>query len=188
MVAGPAHVNTRVTDVTHSSVGTRAGGGVCQGMRCITRALAAALVATATADAQAPAVRGVSLWPGTELRATLAPGAAPAGRGVRAVRGRLVSLTSDSLKVTPRGTGTIATYRLVDVERLEVRGRRQRKLGFALGALAGAGIGAAVATSDWRRGGISRDQYAGVLAASAIGGGWIGFAFAPREWVALPLR
>ena len=143
----------------------------------------AALAATGTAHAQTPVVRGVSLWPGTELRATLAPGE-PAGR---AVRGRLVSLTSDTLKVTPRGTGTIATYRLVDVERLEVRGRRQRKLGFALGALAGAGLSAVVATSDWRRGGISRDQYAGVLAASGIGGGWIGFAFAPREWVALPL-
>lgn len=135
-------------------------------------------------EAQVPTARGVSLWPGTELRATL--GRDAPGEGV--VRGRLVTLTSDTLKLTPRGTGTIATYRLSEVERLEVKGRRQRKLGFALGALVGAGLTAAVAGPDWNRGGISRDQFGGLLLGNSLIGGWVGFAFAPREWIELPLR
>jgi hypothetical protein len=96
-------------------------------------------------------------------------------------------LAGDTLRITHRGTTSIATYSLSDVTRLEVRGRRQRRLGFTLGSLVGAGLTAAIAAPDWRRGGISRDQFAGLLATNALIGGWVGFAFAPREWTALPL-
>ncbi|MEX2178762.1 MAG: hypothetical protein WD801_08645 [Gemmatimonadaceae bacterium] len=146
---------------------------------------ALALVAGALpAAAQTAPVRGVSLWPGTEIRATMASPAT----GARQVRGRLVVLAGDTLRVTPRGTNTIATYQVASVERLEVRGRRQRKLGFALGAAVGAGITAAIAGPDWNRGGISRDQFAGLVATNALIGGCVGFAFGPREWTELPLR
>ncbi len=134
-------------------------------------------------SAQAPAVRGISLWPGTEIRAAMSRDVT----GASEVRGRLVVLSGDTLRITPRGTNTIATYSLSDVSRLEVRGRRQRRLGFALGALVGAGLTAAIAGPDWNRGGISRHQFAGLVATNAMIGSWVGFAFAPREWTELPL-
>ena len=134
--------------------------------------------------AQTPEVRGVRVWPGTEVRASLAVPVA----GVTRVRGRVVVLAGDTLRLTPRGTNTMATYSLGNVERLEARGRRQRRVGFALGALVGAGLTTAVAAPDWNRGGISRDQFAGLVATNALIGGWVGFAFAPREWTELPLR
>ena len=137
----------------------------------------------AVALGQPHSVRGVVVWPGTEIRATLA-GPSP---GPSAVRGRLVRLAGDTLRLTHRGTSSIAAYSLRDVARLEVRGRRQRRLGFTLGALVGAGLSAAIAGPDWRRGGISRDQFAGLVATNALIGGWVGFAFAPREWTELPL-
>ena len=143
-----------------------------------------AVALAATAQGQVPQVRGVSVWPGTEVRATLGGGAF----GASTVRGRLVALSPDTLRLTPRGTGTITTYQLREIERLEVRGPRRRAVGFAMGALVGAGLAAAVASPDWRRGGMSRDQFAGVVATSGVAGGWIGFAFAPRDWLTLPLR
>ncbi len=146
--------------------------------------LSLALASPAGIKAQAPAARGISLWPGTEIRAAMSPDAT----GASQVRGRIVVLSGDTLRITPRGSNTIATYSLNDVSRLEVRGRRQRRVGFALGALVGAGLTAAIAGPDWNRGGISRHQFAGLVATNTLIGGWVGFAFAPREWTVLPLR
>jgi hypothetical protein len=154
-------------------------------MRKIAFAVAiASFVSFSPLPAQPSPVRGVVLWPGTEIRATLSNNAL----GRPNVRGRLVRLAGDTLRITHRGTSSIATYTLSDVSRLEVRGRRQRRLGFTLGALVGAGLTAAIAAPDWQRGGISRDQFAGLLATNALIGGWVGFAFAPREWTELPLN
>jgi hypothetical protein len=147
-------------------------------------ALALGLAGAGALEAQVPSARGVSVWPGTEVRATLGGGVL----GADVVRGKVVTLTADTLRMRPRGTGTIATYPLAEVERLEVRGPRRRGAGFMMGAVIGAGVAAAVAAPDWHRGGMSRDQFAGIVAASGLASGWIGFAFARRDWLRLPLR
>lgn len=143
----------------------------------MTRAILAVLgVTLMAAPAGAQVAPGVTLPAGSRVRVT-----AVADR----TDGVLVTHDADSIRVR-RGRDTRALP-FAEVQRLEVRGGRDRRRGFMRGALILGGIGVVFGGIDVSRGKISGGDYLETVVTNALIGGAVGVLWAPRGWRVVPL-
>lgn len=133
-----------------------------------------------TAAAQGAAV--VTIAPGAEVRVTPSP-----GTGVR-TDGRFVSLTRDTLTFATGPQRSHLAIPTTAVQRLEVRGSRQRTRGAVIGAGILGGIAVVFGGIDASKGSIGTGEYLGTIAGNAVIGALAGAALAPRGWTAVPVR
>lgn len=138
--------------------------------------LAAFAVALFTAAADAQVAPGVSLAGGGHVRVT--------ALGERTA-GVLVAHDVDSIRIR-RGSTALA-WSFADIQRLEVRGGRDRRRGFMRGALILGGVGVVFGGIDLARGGISGGSYVETVVTNALIGGALGVLWSPRGWREVPL-
>jgi hypothetical protein len=149
--------------------------------------LAAAFAAGALLRAAPAAAQfRIDLEPGTRVR--LATASEPAER----VSGSVVRTEGDgTLVLQARAKGLPAggetSYRLQDLASIEVRGGRNRARGALLGSAIATGVSAFFGTIDPARGEISSGDLADTVVSNAVAGALLGYAFAPRGWLRLPL-
>jgi hypothetical protein len=135
-----------------------------------------ALAQSSSAGAQlAP---GVSVAKGSDVRLTLV---SPSQR----LRGRFDSTSSDSVYLE-RGDARMA-YAFSSVRRFQIRGGENKKKGFAIGAGIAGGITLVAGGIDYANDRISGDDFVGTVIANILIGGLVGYAFAPKGWIDLPL-
>jgi len=150
------------------------------------RPLAAALAAAALLRAVPAAAQfRIDLEPSANVR--LATLAAPDVR----VRGKIARTDGNGTTVViwPRGApaGSETSYAMRDLASIEVRGGRDRMRGTLIGTTIATVGSALFGGIDRARGEISSGELTGTVASNAVIGGLLGYAFAPRGWIALPL-
>lgn len=140
--------------------------------------LAALLLVAAPAHvSRAQATFAFTIEPGSEVRVTPHNSEAP-------VRGRLVSLAGDTLRMQP--TGPAVTFRLDDVRRLEVRGGQARGKGVLLWIAAAEGVVIAHALKNKLQHECCVDLVPNMIIALPIGA-VIGYFNAPKGWLDVPI-
>jgi hypothetical protein len=135
------------------------------------------LVAGVGHVSHAQAKFGVSIEPGSEVRIT------PRISEAR-VRGRLVSLAGDTLRIQP--SGPAVTFRLDELRRLEVRGGQARGKGVLLGIVAAEGFVMALALKTKLQNECCVDLAPDMIVAAPIGA-VVGYFAAPRGWLEVPI-
>jgi hypothetical protein len=148
-------------------------------MRRVSCAIVLVILAASTARAQ-DSYR-LAIDPGTEVR--LQPRVSPA----LSVRGVVDRMDADTLVLRPGGSTRLDRYRLEELSRLEIRGGENKQRGFLIGAGVATGITGVFGGIDAAKGNISGGDLLGTLIGNALIGGLVGYAFAPKGWVALPL-
>lgn len=123
---------------------------------------------------------GLTIAPGAEVRVSTVN---PQAR----VRGRLVALGVDTIRLDPKGDAGTTTYRFDNIRRLEVRGGEDKRRGFVIGASILGGIGLVFGGIDYSKGELTRDDYFGAIVSNALIGGLVGYVFAPKGWTDIPL-
>ena len=136
------------------------------------------LALTLSSSAAAQLAPGVSVAQRSEVRLTLV---SPSER----FRGRFDSASQDSVYIE-RGDVRMA-YPFANVRRFEVRGGEDKKKGFLIGAAVAGGITAVAGGIDLAKDRISGDDFAGTMIVNVLIGGLVGYAFAPKGWIDLPL-
>lgn len=135
-----------------------------------------ALALSSSAGAQlAP---GVSVAQGSDVRLTLV---SPDQR----LRGRFDSASRDSVYLD-RGDARTA-YAFSNVRQFQIRGGENKKKGFAIGAAIAGGITLVAGGIDYANDRIRGDDFAGAVIGNVLIGGLVGYAFAPKGWIDLPL-
>lgn len=129
-------------------------------MKAPTRIILAAVAAISVVPSTGFAQLATSVSVGARIRST-------AGTGWQGT-GTVLEAGSDSLVVNSDATGTPVVLRRADVGRLEIRDgeRRSTLKGFAVGALAGAGVGAIIGLASGDQQCSSQYQAAGYDCAS----------------------
>ena len=127
-------------------------------------------------SARAQVAPGVSLELGAYIRVSTT-----AGR----LRGPLVSIDADSLRI--RRDDAVRAWGFSDIQRLEVRGGRDRRRGFSRGAAVLSGIAVVFGGIDLANDKITTADYIGTIATNALIGGAIGLLVSPRGWRDVPL-
>ena len=150
------------------------------------RASPAARRRAALLGARAPGLRaqstyGVSLSAGTEVR--LRTQAAPEQR----LRARVLTSHGDSLLLRTRRAADRWSYRLAELRALEVRGDTDHARGVRIGAGIGVAVGLVGGGIDFARGEIPGGQLITFTIIDGLFGAVLGYLFAPRGWLALPL-
>ncbi|HET7460718.1 MAG TPA: hypothetical protein VFJ82_05705 [Longimicrobium sp.] len=84
-------------------------------------------------------------------------------------------------------TGVETDYAVAKLASIEVRAERDRKRGTLIGAGIATAFAALFCATDRAHGEMSSGEVAGTVASSAVAGGLLGYAFAPRGWRRLPL-
>jgi len=144
---------------------------------------AAALLRAAPAAAQFR----IDLQPGTRVRLTTAV------EPVERVRGRVIRSEDNGMtfvvqaRVRGLRAGREMSYRVQDLASVEVRGGRNRARGVLMGVAIATGISGVFGGIDHARGELSSGELAGTVVSNAVAGALLGYAFAPRGWLALPL-
>jgi hypothetical protein len=141
----------------------------------------AAVFVLAAGSLEAQLASGVMIQPGAEVRLTLI---SPPQR----VSGLLVVADEDSIRIQRKRGGAGSTFRFQDVRRIDVRGGEDKRRGFLIGGAILGGIGAVFGGIDYARDEISGGDYFGTIVANFLVGGLVGYVFAPKGWVELPLR
>lgn len=135
-----------------------------------------ALVVSSSAAAQlAP---GMSVAPGSEVRLTFV---SPSQR----FKGRFERASKDSVYIE-RNDMTKA-YGFANLRRFQVRGGEDKKKGFLIGAVILGGITLVAGGIDYSNDKISGDGFVGATLLNILIGGLVGYAFAPKGWIDLPL-
>ena len=142
------------------------------------RAAFAATLAVALLAHVAPAqiAPGVTLAPGAHVRVS---------SGGERERGEVLSHDADSLRI--RRGGSVRGWRFSEVQRLEVRGGRDRRRGMTWGAGILGGVGLVFGGIDAANGTISGGDYVATVVTNALIGGAIGMLVSPRGWRDVPL-
>ena len=140
--------------------------------------LAVILSLALSSSAVAQLAPGVSVAQRSEVRLTLV---SPNDR----FRGRFDSASRDSVYVD-RGN-VRAAYAFRNVRRFEVRGGEDKRRGFLIGAAIAGAITGVAGGIDYSKDRISGDDFAGALIGNFLIGGLVGYAFAPKGWIELPL-
>lgn len=124
----------------------------------------------------------VTIAPGAEVRVTPVPGA-----GAR-VSGRFVSLTRDTLAFTTGSQLSRLAMPTAAVQRLEVRGPRDRKRGAIIGGGILGGIAVVFGGIDVSKGSLGAGEYVGTIVGNSVIGALAGAALAPRGWTTVTQR
>lgn len=135
------------------------------------------LLFASTASAQL--LPGVTVAPGSDVRLTLA---IPSDR----VRGKLERVSADSVWLARDDVSQAFPFR--NVRRFQVRGGEDKRKGFLIGASIFGGVTLVAGGIDYSRDRISGDDYAGTVLLNILIGGLVGYAFAPRGWIDLPMQ
>lgn len=135
----------------------------------------AAGVAPADARAQAGAI--VTIAPDAEVRVTPVPAAGPR------VTGRFVSLTPDTLTLVRGRERARVAMAAASIQRLEVRGPRDRTRGAIIGGSILGGIAVVFGGIDVAKGSLGAGEYAGAVVGNTVIGALAGAALAPRGWM-----
>ena len=125
---------------------------------------------------QAQVAQGVRLEPAAHVRVSIAGGRE---------RGDVISHDADSLRL--RRGSSARGYAFRDIQRLEVRGGRDRRRGMLLGAGIVGGIGLVFGGIDAANGRISGGDYVGTVITNALAGAAVGVLISPRGWREIPL-
>jgi len=129
--------------------------------------------------ASAQSASGLVLTPGTEVRLT------PRMPDARRLRGRVMVLARDTIVL--RDGDAISHSAIGDLAAIEVRGGEDKRRGFLIGAGIAGGITAVFGGIDASKGEISNDDLVGTLILNTLIGGLVGYAFAPKGWMRIPL-
>jgi hypothetical protein len=129
----------------------------------------------------------IDLQPGTRVRLTTAfePAEQVKGSVVRTEGNGATLMIQARVKGLPAGRET--SYRLQDLASIEVRGGRNRARGALLGSAIATGFSALFGTIDYARGEISSGELTSTVVSNSVVGALLGYAFAPRGWLELPL-
>lgn len=119
--------------------------------------------------------------PGTALRAGAMVRIRPSGQ--KAFKARVAGATSDSIAVDDG-----AVFAMRSIDRIEVRGDRNRKKGIVRGAVAFGGIALVFGGIDTVRREISAGEWVSTTLSNAMLGGFIGSLLPPRGWQEVPIR
>jgi hypothetical protein len=139
----------------------------------------AVLVVGLPGFASAQSSSGLVLTPGTEIRLT------PRRPDEPRRRGRVMVLARDTIVL--RDGEAISHTALADLAAIEVRGGEDKRRGFLIGAGIAGGITAIFGGIDASKGEISNDDLVGTLILNTLIGGLVGYAFAPKGWMRIPL-
>ena len=140
--------------------------------------IALILAVTFAASAGAQLAPGVSVAQGSQVRLTLV---SPSQR----LKGRFDSASRDSVYLD-RGE-VRAAYAFANVRQFQVRGGENKKKGVAIGMAIAGGITLIAGGIDYANDKIRGDDYAGAVIGNIMIGGLVGYAFAPKGWIDLPL-
>lgn len=149
-------------------------------VRGILLAIAFCGIGVSAAGAQAGAV--VTIAPEAEVRVTPVAGAGPR------VTGRFVSLTPDTLTFARGKERTRVAMPAAAVQRLEVRGPRDRKRGAIIGGGILGGIAVVFGGIDVSKGSLGAGEYVGTIVGNSVIGALAGAALAPRGWTTVTQR
>lgn len=140
--------------------------------------MAVILALSLASSAAAQLAPGVSVAQGSEVRLTLV---SPSQR----FTGRFNRADKDSVYLD-RG-GVRNAYAFGNVGRFQVRGGEDKKKGFLIGASIAGGITAVAGGIDLATDRISGEDFVGTMIVNVLIGGLVGYAFAPKGWIDLPL-
>lgn len=140
---------------------------------------AVALLALASGSARAQGGVSVTLAPNAEVRVRTLE------QPSRAIRGRALELTADTLFLSR--SGVMTRYPVSALRSLEVRSGHDRRRGMLIGGAATGGIALVFGGIDASRGKISTGEWMGTIVSNTIIGGLFGYMLAPRGWAQVPL-
>lgn len=132
------------------------------------------------AGAQAGAV--VTIAPEAEVRVTPVTGAGPRATG------HFVSRTRDTLTFARGKERARVAMPMASVQRLEVRGPRDRKRGSIIGGSILGGIAVVFGGVDVSKGSLGAGEYLGTIVGNTVIGALAGAALAPRGWMTVEQR
>lgn len=147
-------------------------------LRAILLAITLCGIGGSAAGAQAGAV--VTIAPEAEVRVTPVTGAGPRATG------HFVSLTPDTLTFARGKERARVAMPTTSVQRLEVRGPRDRKRGSIIGGSILGGIAVVFGGVDVSNGSLGAGEYVGTILGNTLIGALAGAALAPRGWTAVP--
>ena len=99
----------------------------------------------------------------------------------------MLASQGDSLLVTTRRAAEPLGYRLAELRTLEVRGDTDHARGVRIGAGIGVAAGLVGGGIDFARGEIPGGELITFTIIDGLFGAMLGYLFAPRGWLALPL-